>query len=590
MKDKEGKKGNIRSLTALLPLFSPYRRYLWCAGIFLLLSAGAALMLPVAVRQVIDQGFAGGGNPADIDRWFWLLFAAASVMAVAGGLRYYFVSWLGQRLVTDLRQQVYGNLMGLSPAFFESTRTGEVISRLNTDTTLVESLVGSNVSFALRNSLMLLGAAIMLVVTSPRLATLLLVLIPVIIVPIKLIGARVRRLSRTGQDKIAEFTALGTETINAMPTVQAMVQEQRESRRFAAATEQAFIANRNRIRADVGLIVSVILLSFGGMVFILWLGAHAVLEGRMSPGELGQFVLYALIAASAVGGLGEMWGSVQRAAGALERLLELRHACPEIAAPEQPALIPETGPGEGLAVSFGDVSFAYPSRPDTQVLDGLSFTIRPGETIALVGPSGAGKTTILQLLLRFYDPQQGTVRVNGIDIRDLDPQALRRKLALVPQDTVIFSGDVQDNIGYGQPDADEAQLRLAARQAHADEFVDQLSDGYQTYLGERGQRLSGGQRQRVAIARAVLLNPPLLLLDEATSNLDAESERRVQQAIDELRAGRSMIIIAHRLATIRKADRILLLDRGRLVSEGTHEQLLEKSPLYAHLASLQFIG
>lgn len=588
MKNNE-KKGDARSLLALLPLFSPYRRYVWCAGIFLVVSAAATLVLPVAVRQVIDQGF-GGGNPAHIDRWFWLLFAAAAVMAVAGGLRYYFVSWLGQRVVTDLRQRVYANVMRLSPVFFESTKTGEVVSRLNTDTTLVESLVGSNVSFALRTSVMLLGSIAMLLVTSPRLAVMMLILIPVIIVPIKLIGARVRRLSRTGQDKIAEFTALGTETINAMPTVQAMVQEQRETERFEAATEQAFIANRSRIRADVALIVTVILLSFGGIVFVLWLGAHAVLDGRMSAGELGQFVLYALIAASAVGGLGEMWGSVQRAAGALERLLELLHAKPIIAAPEQPVELERVAPGHGLEVCFDEVSFAYPSRPGTWVLDQLSFTVRPGETVALVGLSGAGKTTVLQMLLRFYDPQSGQIRVNGADIRTLDPQALRRQLALVPQDTVIFSGDVNDNIGYGQPGADEQQVQLAARQAHADEFVQALNDGYGTYLGERGQRLSGGQRQRIAIARAVLVDPALLLLDEATSNLDAESERRVQQAIDELRAGRSMIIIAHRLATIRKADRILLLDKGRLAAEGTHEQLLQNSELYAHLASLQFIG
>lgn len=584
-----GKKGDVRSLLALLPLFSPYSLYMWCAGVFLVISAGAALVLPVALRQVIDQGF-GASDPAGIDRWFWLLFAAAALMAIAGGLRYYFVSWLGQRLVTDLRQRVYSNVMSLGPMFFESTKTGEVVSRLNTDTTLVESLVGSNVSFALRHSLLLIGSAIMLLVTSPKLASMMLILIPLIIVPIKVIGTRVRKLSRTGQDKIAEFTALGTETINAMPTVQAMVQEQRESQRFADATEQAFLANRSRIRADVLLIVTVILLSFGGIVFILWLGAHAVLDGRMSAGELGQFVLYALIAASAVGGLGEMWGSVQRAAGALERLLELMQAKPEIAAPENPKPIEHKGYSEGLQVSFDNVGFSYPSRPDVTVLDNLNFTIQPGETIALVGPSGAGKTTILQMLLRFYDPQQGRILVNGIDIRELDPQALRRKLALVPQDTVIFSGDVRENIGYGQPDADEQQILLAAKQAHADEFVQQLDEHYDTYLGERGQRLSGGQRQRIAIARAVLLNPPLLLLDEATSNLDAESERRVQQAIDDLRADRSMIIIAHRLATIRKADRILLLDKGKLMAEGTHDELLEKSELYAHLASLQFLS
>lgn len=584
------KKGDFKDLSALLPLFKPYGKALLCAATFLLISGAAVLVLPVALRQVIDQGF-GGADPAGIDRWFWLLFAVAALMAIAGGLRYYFVSWLGQRLVTDLRQQVYANVMRLDPIFFETTKTGEVVSRLNTDTTLVESLVGTNISLALRNALMLVGAGIMLVVTSPRLAAMMLILIPLIIVPIKYIGGYVRRLSKTGQDEIAEFTALGTETINAMSTVQEMVQEEHESQRFADAAEHAFVANRKRIIAQVVMIVTVIMLSFGSIVFILWRGAHAVLDGAMTAGELSQFVLYAVIAASSVGNLGEMWGSVQRAAGALERLFELLHAKPEILAPEVPKALPiSEQSADGLEVRFEQVSFAYPARPETNVLDNLSFTIRSGETVALVGSSGAGKTTILQMLLRFYDPQQGRILVNGVDIRELDPQVLRKKLAVVPQDTVIFSGDVRSNICYGEPDATEQQLIQAAQQAYADEFVQELSDGYDTYLGERGQRLSGGQRQRIAIARAVLLNPPLLLLDEATSNLDAESERRVQQAIDELRSDRSMIIIAHRLATIRKADRILLLDKGKLQAQGSHEELLESSPLYAHLAGLQFLS
>jgi len=591
--------GNWRNLKALLPLARPYRSKMILAGLFLLLSTMATLVLPVAVRQVIDEGFSAS-NIASIDRWFWLLFVVVAVLAVTGGLRYYFVSWLGQRLITDLRKRVYERVIRMTPSFFETTRTGEVLSRLNTDTTLVESLVGANVSFVLRNGLLFIASAVMLAVTSPKLAAIMGVTIPLTVLPVLLLGRRVRKLSRSGQDSVANFTAIGTETINAVQIVQSMAQEQRECERFDHATEEAFMVNRSRIRAGVLLIISVILLSFGGIVFVLWLGAHAVLESRMTPGELGQFVLYALIAASAVGGLGEMWGSIQRAAGALERLLELLEASPDIFTPAQPLSLqvshskdgdaaPQHPRGDGIEVRFDQVCFSYPSAADKQVLQGLEFTIRRGETVALVGPSGAGKSTLIQLLLRFYDPVAGRILINGKDLRELDLQELRSTISLVPQDTVIFSGDVRDNIRYGRPDASDEEILNAARMAHVDEFVRELGDGYDTFLGERGMRLSGGQRQRIAIARAVLMDPPLLLLDEATSSLDAESERQVQQAIESLRRERSMLIIAHRLATVRMADRIVLLNRGVVEAIGSHDELIASSSLYAHLAELQFM-
>ena len=591
--------GNWRNLRALLPLARPYRSKMIYAGLFLLLSTMATLVLPVAVRQVIDEGFTAS-NVAGIDRWFWLLFVVVGILAVTGGLRYYFVSWLGQRLITDLRKRVYERVIRMSPSFFETTRTGEVLSRLNTDTTLVESLVGANVSFVLRNSLLFVASAVMLAVTSPKLAAIMGIMIPLTVVPVLLLGRRVRKLSRSGQDSVANFTSIGTETINAVQIVQSMAQENRESERFDEAAEQAFMVNRSRIRAGVLLIISVILLSFGGIVFVLWLGAHAVLEQRMTPGELGQFVLYALIAASAVGGLGEMWGSIQRAAGALERLIELLQSSPDIFTPPQPlslleATSPASGSGkasehsDGIEVSFDAVSFSYPSAPDKQVLHELEFNIQRGETVALVGPSGAGKSTLIQLLLRFYDPTAGRILINGKDLRELDLHELRSTISLVPQDTVIFSGDVRDNIRYGRPDASDAEILQAAKMAHVDEFVRELDAGYDTFLGERGMRLSGGQRQRVAIARAVLMDPPLLLLDEATSSLDAESESQVQLAIESLRRERSMLIIAHRLATVRMADRIVLLNRGVVDAIGTHDELIAESSLYAHLAELQFM-
>lgn len=576
--------GDWRSLAALAPFLGRYRWHIAGAAVFLLIAAGATLVLPLAVRQVIDEGF-GAASARHIDRWFWLLFAAAAVMAVAGGLRQYWLSWLGQRIVADLRRAVYDRVIRMSPEFFERTPSGEVLSRLNTDTTLVESLVGSSASFAIRDLVILLVAAVMLPVTSPQLAGIMAIAIPVVLVPTALLARCVRRLSRASQDRVADFSALGTETIEAAHTVQAMTQEARESDRFADAVERAFVANRARIRVNTLLVVNAITLTFGGIVFVLWLGARQVLAGEMTPGLLGQFVLFAMMAASSVAGLGEIWGSVQRAAGALERLVELLKLEPDVASPPN-ARIPDTT--DGVAVAFDNVHFAYPSARERPALDDVSFEVRPGETVALVGPSGAGKSTVLQLLLRFYDPQAGCVRINGEDVRGLDLHALRRSMALVPQETVIFSDSAGNNIRYGHPQASERAVNAAARRAQAEPFIQALPDTYATYVGERGLRLSGGQRQRIAIARAVLLDPPLLLLDEATSSLDAESEAKVQEAVEELRWDRTVIVIAHRLATVRKADRILVMDRGRIIAEGDHDALIQHSDLYARLAKLQF--
>jgi len=576
--------GDWRSLRALLPFVRRYRWPVAGAAVFLAISAAAALVLPLAVRQVIDEGF-GAASAAHIDRWFWLLFAAAAVMAVSGGLRHYWVSWLGQRVVTDLRRAVYDRVIRMSPEFFERTPSGEVLSRLNTDTTLVESLVGSSASFAVRHLVILLACAVMLPVTSPRLAGVMAIVIPLVLVPTVLLARRVRRLSRASQDRVADFSALGTETIEGVHTVQAMTQEPRESARFAEAAEQAFVANRSRIRISTMLIITVITLTFAGIVFVLWLGARAVLAGEMTPGLLSQFVLYAVMAAGAVAGLGEIWGSVQRAAGALERLTELLGLQASIRAPERPAALDTAG---GVAVAFEQVRFSYPSRPERPALDEIGFRVDAGQTVALVGPSGAGKSTIFQLLMRFYDPDGGRILINGLDLRHLDPRRLRAGMALVPQQTTIFSDSAANNIRYGRPDATDAEVQAAAASAQAHEFIAEMPQGYDTYVGERGLRLSGGQRQRIAIARAVLMDPPLLLLDEATSSLDAESEARVQQAIDALRRDRTVLVIAHRLATVRKADRILVLDRGRLVAEGDHDALMGQSDLYARLARLQF--
>jgi ATP-binding cassette subfamily B protein len=582
--DKRPSSKRMASLASLRPFVARYRFQILLAVIFLLISAAGALAIPAAVGQVIDRGFVAD-DITRIDRWFWLLFGAAVVMAVGGGLRFYWVSWLGQRVVSDVRSAVFARVLVMDPAFFARTRTGEILSRINTDTTLIETLVGSTVSFGLRNVLMLVASSIALVLTAPGLAGIIGLLIVVIFLPVMLIGRWVRNLSRDAQDRIADISARGDEAINAVQTVQAFAREPEEIDRFSSTVEGAFDSNTRRIAATTVLIVTVILLTFSSITFVLWLGARAVLSETMSPGQLGQFVLYAAIAAGSTASLSEIWGQLQRAAGAMERLSELLALKPAIQSPEHPAALP--APPLGLRVEHLD--FAYPDRPEAKVLNDLSFTVPAGETVALVGPSGAGKSTLFQLLLRFHDPHAGSIKINGVDLRELDLAELRRALGLVPQDVVLFSGTAADNIAYGIDGADPEVLADAARAAHASEFIERLPDGYDTFLGERGLSLSGGQRQRLAIARALAKDPPILLLDEATASLDAESERWVQDALNEISRDRTVLVIAHRLATVRRADRILVLEEGRLIAEGRHDELMESSELYARLARLQFL-
>ena len=586
---REPRKSSLATLKGLLPFLAPYKRQFVMAGIALLIAAGATLAIPYAFKQMIDLGFGAAGSRSiqHVDLYFLALFGVAGVLGVATAARFYMVSWLGERVTADVRNAVYGHVVMQSPQFFEITRSGEVLSRLTSDTTLIQSVVGTSISMALRNALLFVGGLAMMFVTSAKLASIMIVLLAAVVLPIMAFGRRVRKLSRDSQDRVADASAMAGEILNAMPTVQAFTHETIEADRFGASVESAFGTATRRIRARSLLTLMAILLVFGAIVFVLWLGARAVMEGSMTGGDLGQFILYSAIVAGAVGALSEVLGEAQRAAGATERLLELMAVRSPIQSPGQPLeLPPRTKSGAALAMK--DVSFCYPSRPKAPSLAHLTLAVEPGETVAVVGPSGAGKTTLFQLLLRFYDPQQGSIALDGVEIRRLDLHALRDAIGIVPQDTVIFAADAMENIRYGRVGATDEDVIGVARMAAAHEFIEKLPQGYRSFLGERGVRLSGGQRQRIAIARALLKNPPLLLLDEATSALDAESERLVQGALEAAMAGRTTLVIAHRLATVKRADRIVVLDNGHIVETGTHASLVAQGGIYANLAALQF--
>ncbi len=578
--------GRIGELRFIVRFARAYPVMLLGAATALIVSSAATLAIPSGFKLVIDRGFAGGGD-TDLARWFEYLLMIVAVLAIATAVRFYCVSWLGERVVADMRIAVQSRLLHLSPGFFETNRPSEIAARMTSDTAIIEQVVGSTISVALRNCLTGIGGFAYLFYLAPKLTGMLLLALPITLIPIVLMGRALRRLSRSSQDRMAAIGSLTTEVLGAMKVVQGFAQERREASRFAETVEAGFLAARQRIALRAGMTAVVILLVFGAITLLMWRGALDVANGTLSGGSIAAFVLTGGLVAGALGALSESYGDVLRAAGAAQRLSQLMSETPEISAPATPRPVPEAAPA---ALSFEGVSFRYPARPDLPALDGVTLAIRPGETVALVGPSGAGKSTLLQLAARFYDPSAGCVRFNGAALPEMDPVALRGHMAIVPQETVIFAASVRDNLRYGRWDADDEAIWAAARAAHAEAFIRALPDGLETYLGEGGSRLSGGQRQRVAIARALLRDAPLLLLDEATSALDAESERAVQTALEALMGARTTLVIAHRLATIRAADRIVVMDAGRIVETGTHAELAVAGGLYGRLARLQFTG
>ncbi len=582
LEDREKSK-TVGPLRGLAPFLKPYKILIVLALLALVTTSSLSLILPLAVRRVVD-GFSAD-QASQLDQYFGAAIGIAALLAIGTGLRYYFITRLGERVVADIRVSIYNKMIGMSPQFFERVMTGEVLSRITTDTTLILSVIGSSVSIALRNVLIFFGGMVLMLLTSVKLTSLVLLLVPVVIAPILILGRRVRNLSRENQDKIAQSSGNASETLLAIQTVQAFTHEGPSRKRFSVLTEQAYDAARERITVRSIMTVIVIFMVFSGVLAVLWMGARDVRAELMSPGALVQFVIYAILVGGAVAALSEIWGELQRAAGATERLVELINATDNVDDPKQPKLLTQPIRGE---LAFKDLNFNYPSRPDIPALDALNMTIKAGETVALVGPSGAGKSTVFQMVLRFFDPVSGAVLFDGVDIKEINREAFRQQMAYVPQDPVIFATSAMENIRFGRPSASDDEVVEAAKAAAAHEFLTKLPEGYDSFVGERGVMLSGGQRQRIAIARAILRDAPVLLLDEATSALDAESEQAVQKAVEVLSKDRTTLIVAHRLATVKQANRIIVMDDGKIVAQGTHNELVKQGGLYARLAKLQF--